>query len=375
MPDSARGPGQDKKNEALILTNRIDRISIGILSGGESTRMGCDKALVKIENERFIDRLTGELKGFDEIIISAAKRSIYDDMGFRVVYDENSKIGPIEGIRKVLEASENELVFICAADMPFIKKELVSYIAGYISSDYDCYVIADEDHVQPLCAIYSKAALPVIEELISQGSYRLRKVLDRMRTKYITLEHSCFDKKVVRNINTRQELRDLRKPCVFCVSGFSNSGKTWLTQKLINEFINNGLSVGAIKHDGHDRIGDAPGSDTMSYRDAGAVYTSIFSDSAYLSYVKECVTPDFLIDEMRGRKSPPDVIIIEGLKDSSFPKIEVVRGRVYDKCVCDESTRICIVTDCISPREVSCPVFGFEDVRGIFLCLKEYFEL
>ena len=350
-------------------------ISVGILAGGESTRMGEDKALIRIGNERIIDRLTSELSPFHKILISAAKHGIYDDLGYPVVYDEHARTGPIEGIRRVLQEADTEYVFVCAADMPNIKKELVSYLAGYISSDYDCYVIADEDHIQPLCAIYSKAVLPVIEKLMEEGRYRLREILKRVRTRYISLEYTCFDSDTVRNINTRQDLLDMIKPIVFCVSGYSDSGKTGLIEKLINEFIAADMTVGVIKHDGHESIKDAPGCDTSRARDAGAICTAVYSDREYILHFGESTGAAELIEHMKGLKSPPDVIILEGLKTSYYPKIEVVRKKVCDRSVCEESTLICIASDCISPESVSCPVYGADDVKGIFLCLKEYFGI
>ena len=350
-----------------------DNISIGILAGGESSRMGCNKALIRIGNERIIDRLSSRLEGSGEIIISAAKPGLYEDTGYRTVYDENKKIGPIEGIRRVLSAADTEYVFICAADMPNITKELVSYLAGYISSDHDCYVIADEDHIEPLCAVYSKSLLPVIEELIREGNYRLREIFKRCRTKYVSLSYSCFDKKAVRNINTREDLLELTGPLVFCVSGYSDSGKTGLIEKLINEFIKDGSTVGVIKHDGHDSIYDAPGSDTARFREAGAISSVVFSDSAYSGYFRESAAPDDLIRLILRMKSPPDVIIIEGLKDSSYPKVEVVRREISERSVCNKSSLICIASDCISPESAASPVFGLEDIRGIYLCIKDYF--
>lgn len=85
----------------------------------------------------------------------------------------------MEGIRQVLIHTSCDYVFVCAGDMPFITGDLVRYMAEFISSDYDCYCMVDEDHIHPLCAIYSKKILPVIEELIEQGQYRLMQILRR----------------------------------------------------------------------------------------------------------------------------------------------------------------------------------------------------
>ena len=60
-------------------------ISVGILAGGLSSRMGQDKALVKIGNERIIDRLSGEFRTFPDVMVSAGSKNSYDDLGLPVV--------------------------------------------------------------------------------------------------------------------------------------------------------------------------------------------------------------------------------------------------------------------------------------------------
>ena len=333
--------------------------------------MGQNKALMEWESRRFIDRICEELGGFSQVLISAASKGEYEDMGFPMVYDEHTDIGPMEGIYQILANATEDYVFICAADMPFIQKELVEYMAEFISSDYDCYCLVDEDHIHPLCAIYSKKMLDVIREQIESGHYRLLNVLRAVRTKYIKLENSCFDKRVVRNINTRQEYARLVLPIVFGVSGIKDSGKTGLIVKLINEFINQDYSVAVIKHDGHEYVMDYEGTDTDRFRRAGAVCTGIYSHTQY------SINGRGQIDEkeLMSRCGEADVYILEGLKNSAYPKIEVVRRACSRAPVCDEETLICIATDVVSQEDVKCPVFGMDDIQGIFLCVKKYFGL
>ena len=372
--------------------------SVGILAGGKSTRMGQNKALMEYQNETMIGRISREFSKLGEVLVSASARGLYEAEGLRVVYDEAKEIGPIEGIRQLVTASGEEYIFICAADMPFVTVELAKYLAEFISSDYDCYVVADEERVHPLCAIYSKRILPVIEELIREGKYRLMELLSRVRTKYISLEHTTFDRRVLRNVNTKDEFLRLSLPVIFAVSGYKNTGKTWLIEKLINEFIRSGYSVGVLKHDGQDHIIEADGTDTRRHREAGAVSTCVFSDSEYVltvesSYRKHFVTSgtknsgsesddgaayaqaERLIDEMKSLPEAPDVIILEGFKKSKYPKVEIVRGSVVPHSVADPATLICIATDMESPEEVSCPVYGLSDVPGIFSCIREYFSI
>ena len=294
--------------------------SVGLLAGGKSSRMGKNKALLEYESQTFVGRMIEQFEG-REIILSEAYENEYEGLDVKKVHDENEDIGPIEGIRQILKASTEEYVFICACDMPFITSKIADYIAEFISSDYDCYVITDESRMHPLCAIYSKKILPVIEGLIAKKDYKLRLILDNTRTKLISLENTNFDKKTVRNVNTKEEYKELKLPVIFAVSGFKDSGKTWLIVELINEFIKDGYTVGVIKHDGHDMIAETEGTDTYKYGEAGARLTVVYSDSKYVISSSVTTDPEALIDYMKNIEDAPSVIILEGFKHSSYPKV------------------------------------------------------
>lgn len=343
------------------------KYSTAILVGGKSSRMGQDKALLKLNNERFIDRLLREFAGSGEIFLSVAHKEDYADIDVPKVADENRDIGPIEGIRQALIYAHEDYVFVCAADMPFVKKEMADYLADYISSDNDAYVFRDEKRSQPLCAIYHRSILPVIEEQISKGKYCIADIFSHIRVKYIDLTKSCFDTKTLRNINTGAEYRSILQPVVFCVSGIKNSGKTYLIEKIINEFIQKGLSVGVIKHDGHDFECDTEGTDSYRFYQAGAEAVAVYSADQSFLHEHRHIDAEELIERMRDR----DVIIIEGLKDSAYPKVEVIRAEVFSKSVCRHESLICIATDVEIPENTVCPIFGIDDVKGIFCCIMD----
>ena len=174
----------------------------------------------------------------------------------------------------------------------------------------------------------------------------------------------------MRNINTREEYARLQFPQVFCVSGVKDSGKTGLIIKLINEFIAEGRSVAVIKHDGHEYVMDHEGTDTYRYRLAGAECSVIYSDTQYSINRRGRAR----VEELIAFCGDADVVILEGLKASPYPKIEVVRRAVSAAPVCDPDSLICIATDVVSQEDVKCPVFGMDDIHGIFLCVKKYFE-
>ena len=384
-----------------------------ILAGGQSSRMGRDKALLELNEQKFIDHLVQELSGCCKVMISAAHQDDYAGYGVPVIADETKGIGPIEGIRQALRSSVSEYVFVCAVDTPFVRKEMIQYLAEFISSDYDAFVFRDGDRIHPHIGIYSRAALPAIEEMIGEKQYRLTKLLSRIRTKYVDIGTSCFDRKVLRNINTPDDYLAIlnqdapadssatrsmdapadpsatrsmdapadpssgrcmdapadssvgRRPLVFCVSGVKNSGKTQLVERLIHSFTEKGMSVGVIKHDGHSFECDVPGTDSDRFYRAGAMATAVFSASQSFIRLRREAGVEELIRQMENA----DVVIIEGLKYSSLPKVEVIRKEVSDRSICDSRTLLCIASDAALSEEMPCPVFDLDDTEGILKCI------
>lgn len=187
----------ERKNET--------QLTIGILAGGKSTRMGRNKALLPAGDGTMIGRIAEELSGFSEILISAPEEDAYREAGWRVCPDEHPGIGPIEGIRQVLRAAKEEYAFICAADMPFIPEELVHVLAAEIRPGDDCCVLTRSGQPEPLCSVYSRRVIPLINGLISEGCFRPRALYARCRVRYVALEDTGFGPETLENINTPEE--------------------------------------------------------------------------------------------------------------------------------------------------------------------------
>ncbi len=132
-------------------------------------------------------------------------------------------------------------------------------------------------------------------------------------------------------IESKQELeeqKELKRPAVLAVSGVHNSGKTTLLEKLLPVLRSRGLKVGVIKHDGHDFTPDVPGTDSCRLREAGAQGVAVFSAQRYL------LTEEFRLTEQDllalFERHGYDLVLLEGFKDSGWPKIEVVRSEISD---------------------------------------------
>ena len=148
------------------------------------------------------------------------------------------------------------------------------------------------------------------------------------------------------------------KPIIAAVSGVKNSGKTTLMEKLIRELSGRGLQVAAVKHDGHDFSPDVPGTDSWRYGQAGACGYAISSPQRY-QLVRRAQ-----VDERDFFSAFPeaDVILLEGFKDSAYPKIEVVRAGNSERPVCDPATLLAVASDL--PLAVDgVPTVGLDDVE------------
>ena len=346
-------------------------LSAAILAGGKNTRAdGQNKAFLRHEDQTFIERTLLQLSAFDEVLISARDRTVYAHLPYIAVEDEAHDVGPLGGIYTCLKYCRNEHLFVTAADMPNVTKELVAFMAEFISSDYDCYVLRAGDAIQPLCAIYTKALIPLMEQMLEEQQYSLRALLDRAKVKYIPLEYSRFDESAVLNINTLAEYAAFARaaaektPIVFAVSGVKNSGKTTLITKLIATFKAEGYRVGVIKHDGHDFEPDVPNTDTHQFRAAGCDATLIYSKTK-LAFVRQ--VSGAYATELIGWLRDCDIVIIEGLKDATdIPKIEMV----LDNPVCPEESVLAFAS-AGGYRHPQIPSLSRDDIEGLVSILKK----
>lgn len=112
---------------------------------------------------------------------------------------------------------------------------------------------------------------------------------------------------------------------IFGFTGRSGAGKTTLIEALLPVFIRRGLSVSTMKHAHHGFDMDRPGKDTWRHREAGAQEVMVVSGErwALLAEHRDPGEPD--VDHLIERMNPVDLLLIEGFRAHSHPKIEVFR--------------------------------------------------
>lgn len=155
------------------------------------------------------------------------------------------------------------------------------------------------------------------------------------------------------------------------ISGVKNSGKTSLISKIIPRLKEKNLKIATIKHDGHDFQGDVEGTDSFIHRKAGADGVAVFSDNRYMIIKEEKnIDINILIKEFKEY----DLIIIEGLKSSDFPKLEIIRSEISKKPVTKKETVLAYITD-LDRIDKNIKQFALEDIDGIVdFIYKKYFK-
>jgi molybdopterin-guanine dinucleotide biosynthesis protein A len=189
-------------------------VSSIVLAGGKGLRLGRYKALVELDGESLVQRVVSKLSFLNsEIIIVIAQGQqpprVTGYLKLRIVTDAYPGKGPLVGIYTGLLSSDSSYNLAVACDMPLLNQNLLSYMLQ-VSAGFDVTIPRLGNMVEPLHAVYSKNCLKVIEKLISQGSFKIDRLLNLVKVRYIeTEEINSFDPKHLSffNINTEDDLR------------------------------------------------------------------------------------------------------------------------------------------------------------------------
>ena len=153
---------------------------------------------------------------------------------------------------------------------------------------------------------------------------------------------------------------------VFGITGWKNSGKTTLTERLVTELTGRGWRISTVKHAHHDFDIDQPGTDSFRHRQAGATEVAIVSGRRWA-----------LMHELRGEDEPPlravlerlapcDLVLVEGYKREAHSKIEARRLAAKDRTPLSsgDPSIVAIAADHAVAGE-ALPVFDLDDVGSI----------
>ena len=170
----------------------------------------------------------------------------------------------------------------------------------------------------------------------------------------------------------------VKRKRIVAISGIKNSGKTTLICRLLEIFKEKGLRVAVLKHDGHDFEPDVPGTDTYRQLQAGAYGTAVFSKGKYMLVKQQ---PQISEKEVMEFFPEADLILLEGFKYSTYPKIEIVRKGNSAESVSNPERLMAIATNLdAEEREAlsiseDVPLFELDNAKSIAeFILSDYFR-
>lgn len=198
----------------------MDKLTVLILAGGQSTRMGQDKMWLVLAGEPLVERIARRMLPLaGEIVISTNRPEAFAGrltglpIAVRTVADRYPGTGPLAGLHAGLAVAHHELVLALATDMPFVDPALVAFLAG-LAADHEAVVPlvpspdASTPQPEPLHALYRRSCLPAIEAALAAGRRRAVSFLPQVRVRYVSPDEIRPHDPAFRsfaNVNTPEE--------------------------------------------------------------------------------------------------------------------------------------------------------------------------
>jgi molybdopterin-guanine dinucleotide biosynthesis protein A len=169
--------------------------SAAILAGGQATRFGGqDKSALLVGGRTIRERQIAELSRVTNDILI-------------VTTDIVPGCGPMGGLHTALTNARGDDVFVVACDMPFVEAPFVEYLLD-LASGADVVVPRTERGYHPLCAVYTRACLPVVDRRLADRQLKMSSLFDEVRTRVVTNEEiERFGDRIrlLANVNTQAE--------------------------------------------------------------------------------------------------------------------------------------------------------------------------
>jgi molybdopterin-guanine dinucleotide biosynthesis protein A len=185
-------------------------ISVIVLAGGQSRRLGLDKSLLEIEGQPLIARTVQTLADLsDDLIVVTNQPERYESLTLeaRFVPDEKRGMGSLMGIYSGLKIARHDHALAVACDMPFVNLALLRYMVP-LAEGHDVVIPRVDAFLEPLHCIYGKGCLPYMARLLDQGRRQIIAFLSEVRVRYVEKQElAVFDPEGLSfvNVNTPQD--------------------------------------------------------------------------------------------------------------------------------------------------------------------------
>jgi len=182
-----------------------------VLAGGKSTRMGTSKALLPFGPETMLQRVVRLLETVvSPIVVVAAPDQQLPALPPAVIVtrDEREGRGPLEGLRAGLKAlpADVDAAYVTSCDVPLLDPGFVRQMID-LADGYDVAVVEQDGFAHPLSAVYRRATLPHVEDLLAHDRLRPAFLFEAVNTRRVSPVQMTSDPELrtLRNLNTTED--------------------------------------------------------------------------------------------------------------------------------------------------------------------------
>jgi molybdopterin-guanine dinucleotide biosynthesis protein B len=152
---------------------------------------------------------------------------------------------------------------------------------------------------------------------------------------------------------------------VIGIAGWSGAGKTTLLAKLIPRLIARGVRVSTVKHAHHAFDVDQPGKDSHTHRMAGAIEVLVSSANRWAMVHELRGAAEPLLADLLAKLAPVDLVIVEGFKRGSHPKLEVYRAALGKPLLHPDDPHIVAMASDAPMAGARVPVVALDDIDAV----------
>jgi len=194
-------------------------VGLGVVfCGGESRRMGRDKALLEVRGSTLLERAVACLSAVvSEVVLACGAQDRYQRFGRERVLDRRPGMGPLAGLEAALcrmrgqgTDPERSILYALACDMPMAEPEVFRALCARLgTSGSDAVLLSSERGVEPLYGVYRASVLPAVERALERGDQRLVSFHGEIAVARLDRSElgGSFAEACATNVNTPEEFR------------------------------------------------------------------------------------------------------------------------------------------------------------------------
>ena len=320
-------------------------ISLLVIAGGRSSRMGEDKRWLELDGVSMLERLLrkAQCEPFRKRYlcveaVSERLQALAQQYELELLVDESAGAGPMEGLRHGLQVMPTDYALAVSCDMPLFTFAAAAPLLA--ATDGTLALVAQADgRRQPLASLYHRDLMGAFAAALASGQRKIGAVLAEASHKLVELTPA----EAFFNVNTPADLRLVRGrlanrhrpvPLITVSAPVSNTGKTTFIERLIPQLRAAGIRAGVVKGDCHGFDVDVEGKDSWRFQQAGAESVAVVSPNGY--FIQRQTEQRASLLDVANQLQGVDLVLIESRNHGTISKLSLWRG--LGEPVIDEDT-------------------------------------